>query len=121
MKRLMFTMMAVGLLMACVGGSTDTMRRLQQAEDVMEEHPDSAAGLLSQVVTTGMTEEETALYGLLWTMAEYKKANYSINDSLISRSIDYYDHYDDEAIAAALNVKRTSVRSMRSSIKGREK
>ena len=29
--------------------------------------------------------------------------------------------YDDEAIAAALNVKRTSVRSMRSRIKGREK
>ena len=30
-------------------------------------------------------------------------------------------HYDDEAIAAALGVKRTSVRSMRSRIKGREK
>ena len=29
--------------------------------------------------------------------------------------------YDDEAIAAALNVKRTSVRSMRSRIKGRER
>lgn len=96
MKRLIITVMAVGLLMACGGGSTDTMRRLQQAEDVVEEHPDSAAGLLSQVVTTGMTEEETALYGLLWTMAEYKKANYSINDSLISRSIDYYDRHGDK-------------------------
>ena len=30
-------------------------------------------------------------------------------------------HYDDEAIAAILNVKRTSVRSMRSRIKGRER
>jgi hypothetical protein len=30
-------------------------------------------------------------------------------------------HYYDEAIAAALNVKRTSVRSMRSRIKGRER
>ena len=30
-------------------------------------------------------------------------------------------HYDDEAIAAALAVKRTSVRSMRSRIKGRER
>ena len=30
-------------------------------------------------------------------------------------------HYDDEAIAAALDVKRPSVRSMRSRIKGREK
>ena len=29
--------------------------------------------------------------------------------------------YDDEAIAAALNVKRTSVRSIRSRIKGRER
>ena len=37
--------MAVGLLMACGGGSTDTMLRLQQAEDVVEEHPDSAAVL----------------------------------------------------------------------------
>ena len=96
MKRLMFTMMAVGLLMACGGGSTDTMRRLQQAEDVVEEHPDSAAMLLSQVVTTGMTEEETALYGLLWTMAEFKKHNKDVNDSLVSRSIDYFDHYGDK-------------------------
>ena len=33
-----------------------------------------------------------------------------------------YDlHFDDEAIAAALDVKRTSVRSMRSRIKGRER
>ena len=30
-------------------------------------------------------------------------------------------HFDDEAIAAALDVKRTSVRSMRSRIKGRER
>lgn len=30
-------------------------------------------------------------------------------------------HYDDEAIATALAVKRTSVRSMRSRIKGRER
>jgi uncharacterized protein YaaW (UPF0174 family) len=30
-------------------------------------------------------------------------------------------HYDDEAIANALNVKRTSVRSMRSRIKSRER
>lgn len=30
-------------------------------------------------------------------------------------------HYDDEAIANALAVKRTSVRSMRSRIKGRER
>ena len=30
-------------------------------------------------------------------------------------------HFDDETIAAALNVKRTSVRSMRSRIKGRER
>ena len=88
MKRLIFTVMAVGLLMACGGGSTDTMRRLQQAEDVVEEHPDSAAMLLSHVVTTGMTEEETALYGLLWTMAEFKKHNKDVNDSLVSRSIE---------------------------------
>lgn len=85
MKRLMFTMMAVGLLMACVGGSTDTMRRLQQAEDVVEEHPDSAAMLLSQVVTTGMTEEETALYGLLWTMAEFKKHNTSFQTPCVPK------------------------------------
>ena len=44
MKRLIIKVMAVGLLMACGGGSTDTMRRLRQAEDVVEEHPDSAAG-----------------------------------------------------------------------------
>ena len=96
MKRLIITVMAVGLLMACDCGSTDTMRRLQQAEDVVEEHPDSAAGLLSQVVTTGMTEEETALYGLLWTMAEFKKHNKDVNDSLVSRSIDYYDRHGDK-------------------------
>jgi hypothetical protein len=106
----MFTVMAVGLLMACGGGSTDTMRRLQQAEDVVEEHPDSAAGLLSQVVTTGMTEEETALYGLLWTMAEFKKHNKDVNDSLVSRSIDYFDHYGDKRHRASAYYYRGAVR-----------
>ena len=110
MKRLMFTVMAVGLLVACCGGSTDTMRRLQQAEDVVEEHPDSAAGLLSQVVTTGMTEEETALYGLLWTMAEFKKHNKDVNDSLVSRSIDYFDHYGDKWHRASAYYYRGAVR-----------
>ena len=110
MKRLIFTVMAVGLLIACGGGSTDTMRRLQQAEDVVEEHPDSAAGLLSQVVTTGMTEEETALYGLLWTMAEFKKHNKDVNDSLVSRSIDYFDHHGDKRHRALAYYYRGAVR-----------
>ncbi len=110
MKRLIITVMAVGLLMACGGGSTDTMRRLQQAEDVVEEHPDSAAGLLSQVVTTGMTEEETALYGLLWTMAEFKKHNKDVNDSLVSRSIEYFDHHGDKRHRALTYYYRGAVR-----------
>ena len=110
MKRLMFTVMAVGLLMACGGGSTDTMRRLQQAEDVVEEHPDSAAMLLSQVVTTGMTEEETALYGLLWTMAEFKKHNKDVNDSLVSRSIEYFDRHGDKRHRASAYYYRGAVR-----------
>ena len=95
MNRLIFTVMAVGLLIAC-GGGTDTMRRLQQAEGVVEEHPDSAAVLLNQMVTTEMTEEETALYGLLKTMVAYKTHGTMENDSLISASITYYNRNGDD-------------------------
>jgi hypothetical protein len=57
-----------------------------------------------------MTEEETALYGLLWTMAEFKKHNKDVNDSLVSRSIDYFDHHGDKRHRALAYYYRGAVR-----------
>ena len=96
MKRLIFVVLGIGLLMACSGGGTETMRRLQQAEGVVEKRPDSAAAVLSLLTTTGMTEEEMALYGLLKTTVAYKTHGTIENDSLISSSITYYNRHGDD-------------------------
>jgi hypothetical protein len=101
MKRLIFTVMAVGLLMACGGGSTDTMGRLSFRLD-------EDARRITELRPKRWQEWERKYSGL--STAQY--IFLIMQDDL---------HYDDEAIAAALNVKRTSVRSMRSRIKGRER
>ena len=97
MKRFVWMVMAVGLLLACGGGSKSTLWRLQQVGDVIESRPDSALALLEKMDVASLTEEERAEYGLLMTMAEYK-THHGIytNDTMISASVKYYDRHGDK-------------------------
>ena len=97
MKRFVWMVMAVGLLLACGGGSKSTLWRLQQVGDVIESRPDSALVILGKMDVASLTEEERAEYGLLMTMAEYK-THHGIytNDTMISASVKYYDQHGDK-------------------------
>lgn len=111
MKRFVWIMMVVGLLLACGDGRKDTMWRLQEVGDVIESRPDSAAVLLSEVEVKGLAEEEAALYGLLKTMADYKTHHKDhLSDSLISSSISYYDQHGDRWHRASAYYYRGCVR-----------
>ncbi len=97
MKRFVWMVMAVGLLLACGGGSKNSMWRLQQVGDVIENRPDSALALLEKMDVASLTEEERAEYGLLMTMADIKTRHEQIkNDSMIAASVKYYDQHGDK-------------------------
>ena len=97
MKRFVWMVMAVGLLLACGGGSKNSLWRLQQVGDVIESRPDSALALLEKMDVASMTEEERAEYGLLMTMADIKTRHEQIkNDSMIAASVRYYDQHGDK-------------------------
>lgn len=66
------------------------------AEELMEEHPDSALALLKQIPDTLYTEgPEQALYCLLLTEAMDKTFTTHMTDSLVSIAVQYYDHGND--------------------------
>ena len=97
MKRFVWMVMAVGLLLACGGGSKSTLWRLQQVGDVIESRPDSALLLLENMDVASLTEEERAEYGLLMTMVDIKTRHEQItSDSMIAASVRYYDQHGDK-------------------------
>ena len=62
------------------------------AEQLMEEHTDSAWNILSGIDTTQLRQgEEKALYNLLYAQAQYKLYMPIRNDSLLDYSEVYYD------------------------------
>ena len=66
------------------------------AEELMEEHPDSALTLLKQIPDSFYTKgQEQALYCLLLTEAMDKTFATHTTDSLIAIAVQYYDHTKD--------------------------
>ncbi len=70
--------------------------KLQQAETVMNEHPDSALNLLKGIAQTELqTQAHHARYALLYSQALDKNYIDVTNDSLINIAVDYYKDRDD--------------------------
>lgn len=79
------------VLFACHDGKVNAPALLL-AEEIMEEHPDSALTILKQIPDSFYTtDQEKALYGLLLTEAMIKASNMPMTDSLISIAAQYYD------------------------------
>jgi len=83
------------MIVACgEDGASDV---LSQAREVIEQSPDSAKVLLSQVDTSLLTEEGRAEYNLLETMVNVKKQRGDLlSDSLIATSVSYYNRHGDQ-------------------------
>ncbi len=99
---------AVSLLMlsAACGRSSQLRDTLQRAENLMEEHPDSAYALLAPLrVDTNDTPEDQALHALLLTQAMHKTyriwrdsvENIAFSDSLIRIAVDHYEKNNNDA------------------------
>ena len=72
---------------------------LQEAERLINQHPDSARNLLASINTDSLTTEaDSAYYGLLFTEAVHAGGIVMGDDSLIARSHTYYEKHHDEAL-----------------------
>lgn len=72
-------------------GSVD---RLDRAEQIMEEHPDSALMLIQGVDASRLrSDKHRALYALLRTQALVKNDSAITSDSLIRTAVDYYTRH----------------------------
>lgn len=80
------------LLLTYSCSQSDSYKTLKMAEQLMEEHTDSAWNILSGIDTTQLRQgEEKALYNLLYAQAQYKLYMPIRNDSLLDYSEVYYD------------------------------
>lgn len=92
-RRIYAMLLVVILLMTMIGCRYTPADdpRLMLADSLMEENPDSAYALLSDIVPVG--KSNTAYHALLLTQSQYKSYKEIKNDSLISIAVDYYRTY----------------------------
>ena len=81
--------LAVSMIVGCHDSFLET--RLDRAEQIINEHPDSAYSILNKVSLESISNSsQQARYALLLTMAQYKCDILPKNDSLINLALDYY-------------------------------
>lgn len=86
----------LSLLLSTCGGEMRYEGELNQAEALMEEHPDSALAILNSVRPSSIAsienEEERARFALLYSQALDKNYIDLASDSIISIAVDYYNN-----------------------------
>lgn len=91
----------VVIMFCCLSCSKNKQHRdiLLLAEEVMEYDPDSAYEILNNIDNLdNMSENDRALYGLLFTKALDKTYVPFSSDSLISATLEYYEYIDDPVL-----------------------
>ena len=113
------------LLLTYSCSQSDSYKTLKMAEQLMEEHTDSAWNILSGIDTTQLRQgEERALYNLLYAQAQYKLYMPETNDSILAYSAHYYakhgndyqkaiTYYYKGAIAYDLGKREEAVENMK--------
>jgi tetratricopeptide (TPR) repeat protein len=91
---LVFFLLYALLLVSCNKSEKTNTDLLDKAESVLEEHPDSAFLLISNIEHRKLTKEQLALYNLLTSAAIYKTYG-SQSDSIILKAIRYFDKKKD--------------------------
>ena len=92
MKQIYISLIALIVLTFFPGCTPPEVKdRLAVADAVMQASPDSALSILQEIDAGRLREDcDKALYGLLYTQALEKNYMNPDNDSLISKSLDYY-------------------------------
>ena len=89
MRRLLFFIIATSILAACIGNGKEHAA-LNAALTIINDRPDSALAILEDIEYESLGERDKARYGLLFTQAMYRCSRKTDNDTLIDRSITYY-------------------------------
>ena len=100
--KLILNLLLLFCLVAC-GRSTNVSPLLEEAEEYMNERPDSALYLLDSITyREDMSEEQNALWCLLHTQAQDKNRIEHTSDSLIQIAVKYYEktNLDDRKMQA---------------------
>ncbi len=109
MKKLLIILAVIAIVIGCVE------RHPPQFVQVWKKinKPEEARAILAKVNTNTLTESGQAEYGLLKTIVTYKTHRKLENDSLISASIDYYNHYGDDWLRSRAYLYRGIIRMYR--------
>ena len=96
---LQLILLAICFITGCQGGK-DTVSRLEEAENLIYESPDSALRLLESIPHPKRLQgKEQADYALLLSLARYRCYIPASSDSLIQIAVQYYkDKNDAESI-----------------------
>lgn len=92
MKNLVYFILSLLFWVGCVGNK-DIEKRLIQAEQLIDEQPDSAFSLLNKIDGKELRNGSSwqAHYALLYTKTQYKLYMVAASDSLINIAVDYYE------------------------------
>lgn len=89
MRRLIFFFL-LGIIVSC-SSERDTVRLVNQAEKIVQEHPDQAMRMLDTLSRGNFSSrKERARYGIVKSMALTKNWIEPSSDSLIRPAVDYY-------------------------------
>ncbi|MBR1502205.1 MAG: hypothetical protein IJ616_09640 [Bacteroidales bacterium] len=89
MRRLIFFFL-LGIIVSC-SSERDTVRLVNQAEKIVQEHPDQALRMLDTLSRGNLSSrKERARYGIVKSMALTKNWIEPSSDSLIRPAVDYY-------------------------------
>ena len=91
------------MLVALVVGSCSDGRQaeiIRQAEQIMQEQPDSALHLLQSIPRKSLRGETLARYALIYSMAQDKSGLDVTSDSLLRIAYDYYRQHPEDTLYA---------------------
>ncbi len=96
MRKVLFIILsAVLMTLAASCGQSRVSRSLSHAEEIMEEHPDSALAILDSLPVAELgSDADRALHALLLTQAQIKNGYTVDSDTLIRRAAAYYSDRD---------------------------
>ena len=94
MQKLLYTFVAIIILAACVGNGKEHAK-LDVAQSIINEHPDSALAILDSLETSSQSFSQSSLrrWQLLRLMAQNKCDTVFHSDSLQLILTDYFDHH----------------------------
>ena len=90
----------VAALVVCSCSDGRQAEIIRQAEQIMQERPDSALHLLQSIPRKSLRGETLARYALIYSMAQDKSGLDVTSDSLLRIAYEYYYRHPDDSLYA---------------------